>query len=164
MLFRSQAMYSDYSNINPSTNQPENKDLKTYNDTNGYLNNADITSAVNSYILNNLTSNEQSLYGNIYNATKLANPTYHTNFNKDHLAQLALKAITNKDMDILPASTNQTPIKFLTNASNQKDFSDIYKLNEGADSYLDQNNNFINLTKEPFAGFNQNTEIGRAHV
>lgn len=156
-IYGYQAMYSDYSNINPSTNQPENKDLKTYNDTNGYLNNADITSAVNSYILNNLTSNEQSLYGNIYNATKLANPTYHTNFNKDHLAQLALKAITNKDMAILPASTNQTPIKFLTNASNQKDFSDIYKLNEGADSYLDQNNNFINLTKEPFAGFNQNT-------
>lgn len=153
-IYGYQAMYSDYSNINPITNQPENKDLKTYNETDGYLNNADITSAVNSYILNNLTNGEKDTYKTIFDAAQSTNPTYHTNFNNRQLAELALKAINNTNSIILPASTNQTPIKFLTNTNNQSQNSYIYKLNENADI---TKGDLKDWKSENFAGFNQNS-------
>ncbi len=143
-IYGYQAMYSDYSDINANTNQPKSKDIKSYDDKDGYYLSADITSQVNNYIKTNITDTN-----NITESLNNINPTSDTYFTIEKLKNYALSAINNPDSKIIPASTNQTPIKFSTNARNESDVSKIYK--------LDSNNNIIGSENgEIFLGDNQN--------
>ncbi len=138
-IYGYQTMYSDYSDININTNQPKSKDIKSYDDKDGYYLSADITSIVNNHILTDATADET-----IKNILKNANPSSDKNFDIEKLKDYALNAIVKEKLS--PASTNQPPIKFSTNAKNDREFSRIYKLN---------NDNDV-LDTEEFLGDNQN--------
>ncbi len=135
-IYGYQTVYSDYENINPDTNQPYTKDIKSYDDKNGYYNSADITSQVNKNIIDRNNNNEfdnteenteNSVRKDIAQKLSETNPVNNVEFNVSTLKNLVLEAINNPTLNILPASTNQTPIKFLTNAKNTS-FSKFYKL------------------------------------
>ena len=134
-IYGYQAMYSDYANTNPSTNQPVSVDLKTYDFKQGtYSNSADITSLVNSKA--NLTNISQS-----------------TSFSE--LYDTATQVI--EENKIAPISTNQTPIKFMTNANNTT-LSKIYK---DTGNHLATDENWVKQEdweeSGEFQGFNVNT-------
>ena len=164
-----QAMFSDYENVDPSTNQPSDSELKTIsiNETESRFNkSADITSQVNTYV--------KSTAGNGWNIPGVAtggdaissaisnNSASYTlfNFQRDNninedkgVAGAALAYIN--AAEISPVSTNQPPIKFITNATQKANSTDslnsiIYKVTGSAGNY--------NFTESSvFEGFNQNT-------
>ncbi len=131
-------MYSDYANIDTLTNQPKNVDLKTYDTFNHYVNSADITSKVNNYAKDKNYSFSNDL--------RSSNPSNANPFDIVDLKEATEAAI--KSLSIVPTSTNQTPIKFLTNTRNTP-YSKFYKVtnNEGVVK-LDEG--------VDFQGFNQN--------
>ena len=151
-IYGYQAVYSDYSSLDPNTNQPENAELKTFtiDQTGGeYENNADITSEVNASM-----TGDPPLHG------KMASPSQSNNYNLDELEAAALAYLNandnNNDNDnnnvnpIIPVSTNQTPIKFLNNVTLYSSYSRIYTVSGEPGNYK--------LTKAgQFQGFNQNT-------
>ena len=140
-VFGYQAKFSDYSQINEITNQPEAVELKTFDFENGiYENSADITSAVNNY--NSVTNKivTQVDYFDLQDLqTKALNYINDENNKRE-----------NKILD--PISTNQTPVKFLTNTNNTN-YSTIYKLtkDETTGKY-----GIVGDTGSAFQGFNQN--------
>lgn len=120
-----QAVYSDYANTNPETNQPESVDLKVYDFENGiYKNSADIT-------------------GKINNIARLSGDAQEGNFNIDETVK---NIIDDEKNNIIPVSTNQTPVKFLTNTTNADTISKIYTKTK--DGWSDKIENF--------KGFNEN--------
>ena len=144
-LYGYQAVYSDYANKNPETNQPQSVDLKTYNFEKGiYQNSADITSLINNKA--NLTTLSQS--------ASFTNNTINYK-ETDYKFEDGIKAIIDGEQ-IQPISTNQTPIKFLTNATNSQ-VSSIY-----TQTWVDTDEDGIKESvwtedKEGFKGFNVNT-------
>lgn len=151
-MYGYQAVYSDYENINLETNQPESKELKSFDFENGiYENSADITSAVNNYIIKNGTDEDKT------NA-KLQNPSKTGNYEINDLKEYASKYINQEGIEAV--SSNQTPIKFITNAQPKPEYSNIYKVNsiETKDPETGKTIKTKELSwKEKFSGFNQNT-------
>ena len=140
-----QAVYSDYSSLNSDTNQPLSKELKTFDfETNTYAQSADITSAVNNYILNNSAVNEDK------ENAGMQNPSKDSLYNLNTLKGYAQTYINLEN--IKPVSTNQTPIKFITNTKLNSEVSKIYKVTESGDPA--SKTLFDDNTK--FQGFNQN--------
>lgn len=134
-IYGYQAVYSDYSKVNPETNQPENVDLKTYDFENGkYYNSADITSLINNKA--GLENTAQS--GNFNDNTKIKYKDNEYSFAE------GIKAIIDGE-GIKPISTNQTPVKFLSNAKNSE-VSEIYTKTSAGWSNTSTN----------FQGFNEN--------
>ena len=137
-IFGYQTVYSDYSNINPQTNQPESVDLKVYDFENAkYQNAADITSTVNK----------------LMGTTTLANSNPHILDGDGETLATNIKNLIDRK-EIQPVSTNQTPIKFLTNANNSAVHSKIYtrteKFNDAGDKEV------VWAEKGSFQGFNEN--------
>ena len=137
-IYGYQLAYSDYSTLDPLTNQPESVELKTLSiDQNGgkYENNADITSEVNDCM------GENGLHGNMSSPSQ-PNPY-------ENLKTFALNYINSKN--VIPVSTNQTPIKFLNNVNAVSTYSKIYNVsvNDDGKYTLDKGTDF--------QGFNQNT-------
>ena len=116
-IYGYQAVYSDYSNTNPETNQPESVDLKVYDFENGmYKNSADITSKINK--LTGMTGAAQDgAFTTISDTVKNAITSSLEDLDKTN--------------DIEPISTNQTPVKFLTNATNQEVSQIFTKTSDG---------------------------------
>lgn len=155
-IYGYQAVYSDYASIDPVTNQPEAVELKTYNlEELVQENSADITASVNNYLVNhpdiigssaNNTSNPISYVGVNYKTVSAPMP-----FDNDLIETMALTYLN--ELEISPASTNQTPIKFITNGNLSAVNSRIYRLTttrtDGIVSY--QTDGYSN-----FEGFNQN--------
>ena len=141
-LYGYQAVYSDYSNINPLTNQPKEAELKTFDYVNKkYENPADITSQLNNYVLN-LAEDTYSLKTSLNGINPIREGSYNVTKMKE-----AVNAYIKQD-GVAPVSSNQTPIKFLTNATNDANVSIIYKVGDDEDKTL------TSLTN--FQGFNQN--------
>lgn len=148
-----QAVYSDYANINEETNQPENQDLMTFdfaNNTYGYdentktyKNSADITSALNKYIIANGTTDDK-------NNASMQNPTKASNYDVMTLKDYALDFL-NSDLSSEPISSNQTPIKFITNTKLDSSYSKIYSVTK------DENGEKSLTDIGSFQGFNQNS-------
>jgi len=145
-IYGYQAVYSDYANKNPETKQPESVDLKTYDFEKGiYENSADITSLINHKAgLTNLTQSAN------FNDNEITyNGTDYPKFAE------GIKAIIDGEQ-IKPISTNQTPIKFLTNATNSA-VSEIY-----TQTWVDNDGDGKKETSvwtrddEGFKGFNEN--------
>ncbi len=160
-IYGYQAMYSDYSDINTVTNQPKSKDIKTYDNEDGYFKSADITSQVNNYISN--LKDDAINDTTIKDSLKFTNPSSDNNFDVINLANYTVSAIANGN--IQPASTNQTPIKFATNSKNTAS-SKLYKINgditknDKLYNKNDENEFEINKDKfivEAFQGDNQNS-------
>lgn len=169
-----QAVYSDYSKINEITNQPESVELKTFDLENSiYVKSADITSAFNKYIKDNKDNDiggknapAGSSDGNPAITIDMKSPSYSVNYNLDSLKNWAVDYINGVKLEdgteingtlVEPVSTNQTPIKFLTNAtlqtgqseSNPTGFSKVYKVSKTDHGYVLDNGTI-------FDGFNQN--------
>lgn len=148
-IYGYQAVYSDYSSLDPNTNQPENAELKTFKiDEEGgkYENNADITSEVNASM-----TGENLLHGNMASPSSSSSYPLEPANEQDkspNLLNAALNYVNNKK--IIPVSTNQTPVKFLNNVSPNSSYSKIYSVSGEAGEY--------ELTElGSFQGFNQNT-------
>ena len=148
-----QAMFADYSTLDPDTNQTKDKELRTFEldaDENGiYRKSADITSAVNNYYVNKNGTN----LGSISSTTTVVNNT--NKYTTSLLKSWALNYINDVAKKIEPISTNQPPIKFITNSKNESSESKIYKLIKNGSNY--------EVSADPgsetsFQGFNQNTE------
>ncbi len=153
-IYGYQATYSNYSDIDPSTNQPRSVDLKTFDEFDKYIKSADITSLVNNYILtaNKIVTDETSQ--NPKDTIEQQNPSTHESngYDQKALYKYAQDAIESKNLE--PVTTNQTPIKFLTNAVNREAFSKIYTLTlseSGTKEWQDFDD------AQSFKGFNQNT-------
>ena len=129
-IYGYQAVYSDYANTNPQTNQPESVDLKKYDYKNAkYNNSADITSQINN--LAGLNTLSQSSKFDI----------------KDAVTQAIIKN------NIQPISTNQPPVKFLTNATNDPEISEIITCQD-----TDKDGKIDTFSEgKSFEGFNVNT-------
>lgn len=129
-----QAVYSNYSKIDSETNQPVSSELKDFNYENkSFFDSADITSAVNNSIKRSDSNPNQSTAYNL-RTDKL-----------EGLRDYALAYINNSNIE--PVSTNQVPVKFLTNATLSINNSKFYTL---------QNDGQWN-DGETFEGFNQNS-------
>ena len=179
-----QAVYSSYDNIDPVTNQPLGEELKTIDLENLKVeNSADITSEVNNYLASNKRAYINSL-GEEVDSTIQAilqgddmrdevntskplsyirgkNITAPGAFDNFHLETMIINYINYGGQNngrVVPVSTNQTPIKFLTNATPRVSDSFIYKINDNGNSYsfayLDDPTD--TTAKESFQGFNQN--------
>ena len=152
-----QAVYSDAVNIDPVTNQPLSVELKTFDlDELVYDNNADITSEVNNYILNNsdAVGDADAGEGTVTDPSTTArdeNPTSVTHFSPSQLRNATLNYLNsnNDSQQIMPVSTNQTPIKFLTNGGLESEYSYIYRITRNAQGEYEIAGN------ENFSGFNQ---------
>ena len=172
-IYGYQAVYSDYSNIDSQTNQPQNVELKSYDlDNKVYEESADITSAVNNYlkenpdILDDSESETDATTVNPLNYIDYKNISAPFSFDNLKLETMILEYLNNGDNGehVTPVSTNQTPIKFLTNASAVVSDSFIYSLvdngSEYSFSYLDRNGDeeFTSdeIVRTNFEGFNQN--------
>ncbi len=148
-----QAVFSDYADADPSTNQPKSKPLQTYDfETNIYSNSADITSALNKYIITaDKPAGTDSDEFNYSSNAAMQNPTKPDAYNINTLSAYATGFITQTDdkgnFVNNPISSNQTPIKFLTNAKLDSTNSAIYKVDEDREIARIDN----------FSGFNQNT-------
>lgn len=130
-IYGYQAVYSDYANTNPDTNQPESVDLKVYDYENGiYKNSADITSLINSKA----------------GITEISRSTAYSEDELDKKVQEAIDTY-----EIQPVSTNQTPIKFLTNAKQDVDTTAVSTI------YTKNGDTWADWKTEQFQGFNQNT-------
>ncbi len=139
-----QAVYSDYADINANTNQPESKELKTFDfSANTYTNSADITSALNNYIIKNGTVGDA-------NNAKMQNPTQATEYNIGTLEDYA-SAYINSGEGIEAVSSNQTPIKFITNGTLKSSWSQIYKVSKNGEG--ERELEYLSA----FQGFNQNS-------
>lgn len=139
-LYGFKSAYSDYSNINSLTNQPESVDLKNIDYTTAtYSNSADITSKITNSLLN---TDVNSVY-------KQPVVSQSSNFALENLLKKSLEYINNNN--IKPVSTNQTPIKFINNVTLLSSFSKIYTLSTNDDGKFITNNN------TEFSGFNQNS-------
>ncbi|MBO5395217.1 MAG: hypothetical protein J6A28_04915 [Clostridia bacterium] len=148
-----QAMLSDYSNLNPATNQPVDKEIKTFTineSTSKYNKSADITSAVNQYV-NNLNSDADTTNNIAIVGIDSVNPSSSTQYDLETLEQAAGDYI---QTEVEPVSTNQPPIKFISNATlaengeeDEQIYSKVYTV--GEDKSL--------TALETFDGFNQNT-------
>ena len=157
-----QAVYSDYSTIDPTTNQPQSVELKTFNlDDLIFENGADITGKVNNYLSNDSsiigdaiagTSNPKNYIGSSYKTI-----TAPTQFDINLLETMALEYINS---GTTPASTNQTPIKFLTNSALSVANSRIYTLSRtitgGVATYSIVPSTPENPNPTNFEGFNHN--------
>jgi len=155
-LYGYQAVYSDYSDKNIETNQPESKELKTFDFNlnkygynaieNNYNQSADITSSLNNYIANKAGDGLKGTDNTDYKThAGTQHPNKSGNYDNAVLKEY-IEAYINQT-GVEPISTNQTPIKFLTNAKNTA-LSQIYSVNKEDKS----------LTKiGAFEGFNQNT-------
>ncbi len=155
-IYGYQAVYSDQSNINTQTNQPETVELKTFNfDNLVYENNADLTSQINNFISNNSAS-----YANLADYVDDENPTSPYAFSSEELKNATLDYLntSNPNELIQPVSTNQTPIKFLTNSKNILEQSYIYTLSTNSKTEGDgQVTTYYEITStNNFEGFNQN--------
>lgn len=164
-IYGYQAVFSDYSNLDPATNQPASVELKTYNFENGtFSDSADITGEVNKYI-----AKQNSDSSNIESTASMQSPSSSTAYTVEDsdtgetnpvnsLQEYALDRINGKNETekLSPVSTNQTPIKFLTNAtnfvSNANTSSTIFEL-----SYNTEDNSWQSDKSANFEGFNQNT-------
>lgn len=136
------AVYSNYSNIDPETNQPIASTLSQYDyKHNTYSNSADITSYVTNYIYNKGTANDKTF-------AAMKNPSQSLKFSVADLKNYTLSTIA-ANPKLTPVSTNQTPIKFLTNAKNTG-YSFFYTLSK------DDDDNDV-WTEHEFQGFNQNS-------
>ena len=150
-----QAVYSNYSAIDPSTNQPQSVELKTFNlDELIFENGGDITGKVNNYLSNDSsiigdaiagTSNPKNYIGSSYKTV-----TAPTQFYINLLETMALKYINS---GATPASTNQTPIKFLTNSALSVANSRIYTLSR---AITGGNATYAIEEEANFEGFNHN--------
>lgn len=142
-----QTVYSDYSTPNPDTNQPETKELKTFDFENSrYENSADITSAVNDYIIDHKDKNSKPEHVAI---AEMQNPSSNTIFDSNDskpLKEYSLRYI--RQENVQPVTTNQTPVKFLTNAKLQSSYIYNVTTDSAGSKILDDG--------EPFQGFNQN--------
>ena len=170
-IYGYQAVYSDYANIDPLTNQPQSVELKSFDyDSVSVENTADITSRVNNYLQQN-----SSLLDGVASEPNTSNPLNFVNyknvtapatFDNIKLETMLLEYINhgNGGEYVSPVSTNQTPIKFLSNATVSTSDSFIYSLRfDGSQySYLynDLNSDEIytsdEIIKTRFEGFNQN--------
>ena len=170
-IYGYQAVFSDYSNPDPATNQPASVELKTYNFENGtFSDSADITGEVNKYIAVNLNPIDTSPNkNNIENTISMQSPSssqpYTVKGSTDSLQKYALDRINglNDTEKLSPVSTNQTPIKFLTNATNfvpnASTSSTIFEMtynsaSKGWEVKKDDTNKEISYD---FEGFNQNS-------
>lgn len=148
-----QAMFSDYEHKLPTTNQPMDKELKTFSineSESRYLKTADITSEVNSYIKTNGASKGYNISG-VYAGQASSNTISNTSgtYNPDNIKEAAKDYLN--AYKIIPVSTNQPPVKFLTNATLAGNGqSKIYKVS-GVEG------NYTFDAGENFEGFNQNT-------
>ena len=161
-IYGYQAVFSDYSNPDPATNQPASVELKTYNFENGtFSDSADITGEVNKYIaVNHIDTSPNK--NNIENTISMQSPSssqpYTVKGSTDSLQKYALDRINglNDTEKLSPVSTNQTPIKFLTNATNfvpnASTSSTIFKL-----SYDTTTGTWTAGSNSNFEGFNQNS-------
>lgn len=152
-IYGYQAVFSDYSNLDPTTNQPASVELKTYNFENGtFSDNADITGEVNKYIAEN--PNDPS--SNIESTVSMQSPSSSTAYDVDNIKNYALNRINQAGSTLSPVSTNQTPIKFLTNATNfvtdTNTSSTIFEL-----SYDTTTGTWTAGSNSNFEGFNQNS-------
>ena len=158
-IYGYQAVYSDYANINIDTNQPEEVELKTFDfDQLSYFASADITSAVNNYIISNPGSVGSETDTNVENPGAHASetsPSSYRVFSNNQLRNAALTYLNNGNQAglIEPVSTNQTPIKFLTNSTNSIDNSYIYSLST---TEIDGKLQYDIVNTANFEGFNQN--------
>ncbi|MBO5022276.1 MAG: hypothetical protein J6C53_02225 [Clostridia bacterium] len=138
-----QAVYSDYADINATTNQPESKELKTFDfSANTFTNSADITSALNKYIIANGDEADK-------NNASMQNPTQASEYSLDALKGYAQNFINGDDAGE-PVSSNQTPIKFISNATLKPSYSNIYSVETNADGDKEL------VYESSFQGFNQN--------
>lgn len=162
-IYGYQAAYSNYSDIDPSTNQPRSVDLKTFDDFDKYEKSADITSIVNNFILNynenDIEKEETEQDPKATGVIDAQNPStsLSSGFDQNALYEYAKKAIEKGGADgkeLEPVTTNQTPIKFLTNVKNNRSFSKIYTLtlNEKGEKVWQNFND-----AKSFEDFNQNT-------
>ena len=154
-IYGYQAVYSDYANIDPLTNQPESVELKTFDFDNAtYNDSADITSSFNNYIINSSSSDDNDI-SQLQNILRNPTPTSNSVFNITTLRENVVKFINEKQ--ITPVSTNQTPIKFLNNTNLNAVYSKIYNVetieNDGNKTISITN---INDSNNSFQGFNQN--------
>lgn len=158
-IYGYQAVYSDYANINVDTNQPESVELKTFDfDNLTYTDSADITSAVNKYISSNpgsVGSETDANLENPVNHASEASPSSYRVFSSNQLREGALSYLNNGSEDglIEPVSTNQTPIKFLTNSTNSRVNSFIYGVSTAE---VDGRLQYQIASTNNFEGFNQN--------
>ena len=144
-IYGYQAMFADYANKNPETNQPMEKEFKTFKidaEDSKYVKSADITSSFNDKY--NLQSTPLSSHIDLddkqYPKESVENQLSFTDLLNNYVST------TN------PVSTNQPPIKFVTNASlsSANDSSKIYEVTENEETRT--------LTElGDFKGFNQNT-------
>ena len=135
-VFGYQAQFSDYSQIDEATNQPKAVELKSYDFKNGKYNlSADITSEYHNYKFSPDGTPPSKIQTQSYN------------YNSEDIKNDVLSFINTEN--IIPVSTNQTPIKFITNANNVSSQSMIYKLEQNNDGYSVE-------SSEAFKGFNQN--------
>ena len=157
-IYGYQAMFADYSTLAPETNQTKDAELRTFalgkDDAGVYNKSADITSAVNYYYTTqsdkNLDDTDGDDLGAIEASTTVVNNS--SNYNENNIKAWATEYI-NSDPNIEPVSTNQPPIKFVTNAKNKSANSFIYNVvDNGAAGYS------ISPYGTSFQGFNQNTE------
>ncbi len=154
-----QAVYSDYSNVDPATNQPKSVELKQYDFENGtYNQSADITNLVNEYISTAYKNNSPNGI-DAKDTITMKSPASSTPYSIESIKDYALARINDNTNPLQPVSTNQTPVKFLTNTKNyasDNNYSTIYKLT----STSQDNKNIwtiINGENQKFEGFNQNT-------
>ena len=149
LIFGYQALHSNYTNINESTNQPVESELKTFNiseNQSAYDKTADITSLVNN--TNKVTSTTSS------SPFTLEDEDGSDTDSLKEYVENYLKSSTAKE----PISTNQPPVKFITNTTlaNVTDTtSAYYKVDittdeDGVKTYT------LGEKISSFAGFNQN--------
>jgi len=142
-----QALHADYENQNEETNQPKDSELKKFDfNESKYTKTADITSLVNK--ANGIATKEAIHSSTAFTLTNLER--YVTNY---------LKSSDAKE----PVSTNQPPVKFVTNSNlitgNAADTkSAFYKVVE-VDNPADPTGPKIKIltATKAFTGFNQNT-------
>lgn len=151
-IYGYQAMFADYATLNPDTNQTEDAELRTFelgpDQAGRYRKSADITSAVIAHREPGKNKAEIENQGD--------------NYAQNELFDLAEKYINQVDENgnpvIEPVSTNQPPIKFVTNAKNLNAYSQIYKMEKVGKKYQAVASTEDNPNPTTFQGFNQNNE------
>ena len=161
-IYGFQVTYSDYDNINPQTNQPEAVEFKTFDFENlTFENSADITSAVNGYVQqvqsnDNVEDDIDAPSGsntgeNIINYLNMPSPSSPRRFDKTQLENATLAYINGigTGTRVQAVSTNQDPIRFLSNVTYSRDNSFIYQVTTNDEQ------DYILTELSSFEGFNQ---------
>ena len=138
-IYGYQAMYTNFNEpVNPSTNQPYSRELKTISDDGtSFSQAADITAGFREFIKDNNPSLSQPSPTPItIEASTSSTSTNYTNLKNAVEGYL-------KDSSITPVTTNQVPVSFISNATPTTNAQGkIYKVNN--DNTLDNGTDFTN--------------------